>query len=140
MKREFKVSRHTSGGPRCFKKWGEWSVGDTLAVRYIESVENKFDNTKGKENPNYLFELLEVVEMKDKGYKFPNNNLVLNTCGKLKYFMTNESVQPGEVLLVRYEGKEEVETKDYGTKEVHNVDLKLIEWEENFKMSPQDTL
>lgn len=127
--REFKTVRSSTSGPRSFRAWNDWDKGDALVLKYVGTVENKFDKSKNKEKPNYLFKILEVVELKNKKFKFEHSTLCLNTCGKFKYLMESLLVQPGEVVLFKYAGKSTLESGDYEGTEAHDFEMEVIDYD-----------
>lgn len=76
---------------------------------FIESLPNSFDNSK-------------------LDFKFENdlgNTIIINGAGNLGYRMRN--VNPGQIVRVTYEGKQEIMSGKMKGRQAHNFDVEIGE-------------
>ena len=124
-KRTFTVRRKLTSGPRKFRAWADWKLGDVVVGTYKREVANQFNAAK----PNYAIEVEEAFFESDKDLasSLKGVQLVLNNCGMLDKAIKDNEVQVGEIIQVTYTGKGTIENGPYKGKESHTVQVDIVE-------------
>jgi hypothetical protein len=119
-KRTFRTTKKLSGGPKNFRKWSDWEVGDIVIGTF-----------KGTHTDQYDKEcmILEVEDAqfanKKEAKQLIGKNLVLNAAGQLNKAM--EKMEEGQIIQVTYNGTSRIEKGKYQGKDAHVIDVDLLE-------------
>lgn len=121
-KRVFKTKKKLSGGPKTFRKWGDWSEGDVIIGTFIGTHTDQYD----KVCPIIKIEEATFAK-KAEAKKLAGQNLVLNSAGQLdKAF---EDLPEGSLVQITYNGTSVIEKGKYKGKDAHLIEVDLVEEE-----------
>lgn len=127
-KRVFKKTKKMSGGPKTFRAWKEWTVGDYVIGKYVGTHEDQYQKT---------CRIIGVVdgEFAKKGAfkKINGQNLVLNAAGQLDAAFEdkngNAKISEGEMVQIMYNGTSQITKGKYAGKDAHLIEVDLVEEE-----------
>jgi hypothetical protein len=122
MEKRKYVVRKQLNGPKTFRKWSEYAVGDIVIGTFVGKHE---DTTYNK--THWIFKVEEAF-FKTDGEKFVGKNLVINSCGSLDNAM--EQVSEGQLVQIEYMGQVEMTKGKYAGKEAHSVKVDIVEVDE----------
>jgi len=115
-------------GPKTFRAWNDWEVGETLSGKIVAVTPDK----KYKDRKNYH------VEIEELNFDFEKQNgeildvgeiIVLNDCGSLDKGLPKNC--KGLFIEVEYDGMSEVTSGEWEGTEAHSVILSIDEGEED---------
>lgn len=132
FKRKFTVKKQLSG-PKLFKKWEEYNVGDIIIGEYVGVHE---DETYGKTHRKIKVE--DIYLKKGKSEDFVGKILVLNSAGFIDAAFAQ--IQEGEFVQIEYGGKAAMTKGKYAGKEAHTGIVNVIEMEESDEMVEDEDL
>ena len=121
MSRKY-VVRKSLNGPKTFRKWSEYSVGDILIGKFVGKHE---DTTYNK--THWVIKVEEAF-VKEGAENLIGKDVVLNACGSLDKAM--KQVEEGQTLQMEYRGMEEMTSGKYPGKDAHSIKVDLVEEEE----------
>jgi hypothetical protein len=127
-KRVFKKTKKMSGGPKTFRAWKEWAVGDYVIGKYVGTHEDQYQKT---------CRIIEIVdgEFAKKGAfkKVAGQNLVLNAAGQIDAAFEDKNGNPkiaeGEMVQVMYNGTSQITKGKFAGKDAHLIEVDLVEEE-----------
>lgn len=134
------------GGVEFFKKWDEWSEGDTLYVKFIEKKLNKFKKDV------FICEIVNIDEMEDPTFTAPKNGeakdmevgdkIALTANGNLGYLLDKGiEEEPKGIFGISIDGTTELpETHEYAGTEVFQFDVSVVEYEDAGENEDNDDL
>ncbi len=123
-KRVYKATRKLTSGPKEFRKWNDWEVGDVYIGKYVETYIDNYDKEC------FVFQTIDA-QFKDKAEakRFADKNFGANHNGMLAKAMAKAAV--GDCVQIIYNGKSEIEKGKYAGKEAHTLDVDIVELEED---------
>jgi hypothetical protein len=118
-KRKYVTKKKMTHGPKTYRGWKEWAVGDIFVGKYLESyIDDKYNQKK------YVFETVETF-FKDKKVKLTEGScLVLNSCGMLKKM--EDKLEVGNMYQIEYTGISEIAKGKFAGKESHTISVEEV--------------
>lgn len=137
-KRIFKAKKKLSTVKAVYRKWSEWEVGDILVGTF------KGTQIDGYEKDNYLIEVEDAFftdkaaqkKLTKVGAKGEKTVIGLNHTGKLALAMKQASV--GDIIQVEYRGLDTIQKGKFKGKDVHDMDVDIVEEEGAEKAEHED--
>jgi hypothetical protein len=124
------------GGVEFFKKWDEWTEGDTLYVKFRELKQNKFKKDV------FICEIVNVDNMSDPTFTAPKNGepkdmevgdkIALTANGNLGYLLHKGIEEEGKeaIFAVAVSGTTELpDSHEYAGTEVFEFDVQVVEYD-----------
>lgn len=127
-KRKFKVQeKRTSGGPRIYRKWGEWKAGDIVIGKYVAKGIDQY------KKPQWVLKVEEAfLKNKKLQAEMIGQNLALNSCGIIdKAFKGSEEeeiapIKLGQMVQVTYTGTSTITKGKFEGDEAHSMEVDIV--------------
>lgn len=121
LKRKFENARKITGQSLIFMKWTEWEIGNSFIGKYIGPRKD----TKYKKTGR-IFEIEEANFEGPNGEDLTGKQLVCNECAGINSaFKGANTVKPGQIVQVEYQGMAEVTGGDFAGKDMHVVEVTI---------------
>lgn len=127
-KRVFKKTKKMSGGPKTFRAWKEWKVGDYVIGEYVGVHTDQYDKECR------IIKVLDAEFTKKADVKkIMGQNLVLNSAGQMDAAFVdkngNVKIEEGQIVQIMYNGTSQITKGKYAGKDAHLIEVDLVEEE-----------